>query len=56
MPFISYVHLDYKQPLAGPSELDVLEKGRNYPAFLGKVEKDKAYTTTAGGYSFRTVN
>lgn len=53
---ISYVHLDHKQPLAGPSEPDVLQKGRSYPAFLSKTEKDKVYTTAAKGYSFRTVN
>jgi hypothetical protein len=53
---ISYVHLDHKQPLAGPSEPDVLQKSRSYPAFLSKAEKDKVYTTAASGYSFRTTN
>src|SRR5437762_8498660 len=36
---ISYVRLDHKQPLAGPSEPDILQKGRSYPAFLVKAEK-----------------
>ena len=53
---ISYVHLDHKQPLAGPSEPDVLQKGQSYPAFLVKAEKDEVYTMAARGYSFRTAN
>jgi FKBP-type peptidyl-prolyl cis-trans isomerase (trigger factor) len=53
---ISYVHLDHKQPLAGPSEPDVLQKGQSYPAFLAKAGKDETYTIAARGYSFRTVN
>ncbi len=53
---ISYMHLDHKQPLAGPSEPDVLQKGRSYPAFLAKAEKDEVYTLAARGYSFRTRN
>jgi hypothetical protein len=53
---ISYVHLDHKLPLAGPSEPDVLQKGRSYPAFLAKAQKDEVYATTARGYSFRRAN
>jgi hypothetical protein len=53
---ITYVHLYRKQPLAGPSEPDVLQKGRSYPAFLVKSEKNEVYTTAARGYSFRTAN
>jgi hypothetical protein len=50
---ITYVHLDHKQPLAGPSEPDILQKGQSYFAFLAKAEKDGFYTTAARGYSFR---
>jgi hypothetical protein len=53
---ITYVHLDHKQSLAGPSEPDALQKGRSYPAFLAKAEKDEIYTTAARGYSFRKAN
>ena len=53
---ISYVRLDHKQPLAGPSEPDILQKGRSYPAFLAKAEKDDVYTMAARGYSFRRAN
>ena len=53
---ISYVHLDHKQPLAGPSEPDVLQKGRGYPAFLSKAEKGKVYAPAAKGYSFKAMN
>ena len=53
---ISYVHLEHTGPLAGPSEPDVLKKGRSYPAFLAKAEKREVYTTAARGYSFRTAN
>jgi hypothetical protein len=48
---ISYVHLDHKQPLAGPSEPDVLQKNRSYPAFLTKAEKDEVYATAVRGCS-----
>jgi len=47
---ISYVHLDHK-PLAGPSEPDVLQKNRSYPAFLTKAEKDEVYATAVRGCS-----
>ena len=53
---IRYLHLDHKRPLAGPSEPDILQKGRSYPAFLAKAGKDDVYTTAARGYSFRTAN
>lgn len=52
---INYTHLDYKQPIAGPSEPDILREGRSYPAFLSGV-KDGVYTPAARGYSFRKVN
>jgi hypothetical protein len=51
---ISYPHFRADQPIAGPSEPEILEKGNTYPAFL---QKDAAghYTPAAGGYTFRLV-
>ena len=51
---ISYTYIDHKQPIAGPSEPDILEKGRSYPAFLNG--QGGVYTPAAGGYSFRVAN
>ena len=51
---INYSYVSYKQPIAGPSEPDVLEKGQSYPAFL--TGKDGVYTPAARGYSFRLAN
>ena len=52
---IKYSHSTYTQPIAGPSEPDILREGRSYPAFLAKSPKDGSYTLEAGGYSFRAV-
>ncbi len=53
---INYVHLEHKEPLAGPSEPDVLQEGQVYPAFLSKVERNGSYALAAEGYSFRKAN
>jgi hypothetical protein len=49
---ISYSHFRHDQPIAGPSEPDVLQKGRTYPAFLQKSAAGR-YTPAARGYTFR---
>ena len=48
---INYTYVDHKQPIAGPSEPDILKEGRSYPAFL--TGEDGVYTPAARGYSFR---
>jgi hypothetical protein len=53
---ISYSHFRHDQPIAGPSEPDVLEEGRMYPAFLAKNARTGDYTLAARGYSFRSAN
>jgi hypothetical protein len=52
---ISYVHTEYTEPLAGPSEVPILKKGDVCPAYLSGGEKGKRYVPAAGGYSFREV-
>ena len=52
---ISYVHSQHKEPLAGPSEVPILQQGQVYPAYLMKSRKGKEYVPAAGGYSFREV-
>lgn len=52
---IVYAHYKYKEPIAGPSEVPILEEGQTYPAYLTKEESTKTYAPAAGGYSFRTV-
>jgi hypothetical protein len=49
---IRYSHFRHNQPIAGPSEPDILQEGRTYPAFL---KRDAAghYTPAGRGYSFR---
>lgn len=49
---IQYAHRLNKEPVAGPSEPDILKQGQNYPAFLAKRE-DGTYGIAARGYSFR---
>ena len=51
---IGYTCVSHKQPIAGPSEPDIVKKGQSYPAFLTR--KDGVYTPAARGYSFRLVN
>ena len=52
---ITYVHSRYQQPLAGPSEVPILEEGKVYPAFLKKAEGEDSYSPAAGGRSFEVV-
>ena len=52
---IRYTHTDYKQPIAGPSQVPVLREGETYPAFLSKNKEGDTYAPAAGGYSFEVV-
>lgn len=52
---ISYQHRRHNVPMAGPSEPEIIAKGRAYPAFLRKGEGGK-YNVAAGGYSFRKLD
>jgi hypothetical protein len=52
---IRYLHTDYKQPIAGPSQVPILREGETYPAFLTKQKDADAYSPAAGGYSFEVV-
>jgi len=52
---ISYQQRRHTVPMVGPSEPDIVEKGRTYPAFLRKGDGGK-YNVAAGGYSFRKLD
>jgi hypothetical protein len=52
---IRYTHSDYKQPIAGPSQVPILREGETYPAFLSKNKDADTYAPAAGGYSFQVV-
>lgn len=52
---ISYSHLESKEPIAGPSEPDILQEGRTYPAFLAK-SNATSYTIAVAAASFRSLN
>jgi hypothetical protein len=52
---IDYSHFRHNQPITGPSEPDILEKGRMYPAYLAKDAATRRYQIAARGYSFRTA-
>ena len=52
---IRYTHTDYKQPIAGPSQVPILREGETYPAFLSKSKEGDTYSPAAGGYSFEVV-
>ena len=52
---IRYTHADYKQPIAGPSQVPILREGETYPAFLSKSKEGDTYAPAAGGYSFQLV-
>jgi ribosomal protein L24 len=51
---ITYEHRRRKMPIVGPSEPDIIEKGRSYAAFLRK-GVGGGYGVAAGGYSFRKL-
>ncbi|MDP9005267.1 MAG: hypothetical protein M3N12_10825 [Verrucomicrobiota bacterium] len=53
---ITYIRLEHKQPMAGPSEPEILQKGRSYPAFLAKAAEDQVYSLAARSFSFRLLN
>ncbi len=52
---VRYTHTEYKQPVAGPSQVPILREGETYPAFLSKNKEGGAYSPAAGGYSFEVV-
>lgn len=52
---IRYTRTEYKQPIAGPSQVPVLREGQTCPAFLGKNKDGDTYAPAAGGYSFEVV-
>ncbi|HLL74781.1 MAG TPA: hypothetical protein VK421_05910 [Pyrinomonadaceae bacterium] len=52
---IRYTRSEYKQPIAGPSEVPLLREGETYPAFLSKSKEGNTYAPAAGGFSFRVV-
>lgn len=51
---ISYQHRDYQHPLAGASQVPILERDKIYPAFLKKSAAG-VYEPAAGGKSFELV-
>jgi hypothetical protein len=51
---ISYQHRIYKRPLAGASQVPILERDKVYPAFLKKVAMG-VYEPAARGKSFEIV-
>ena len=54
---IRYTRSEYKQPIAGPSEVPLLREGATYPAFLSRTGKTgRLYAPAAGGYSFKVVD
>lgn len=53
---IKYARLERDRPMPGPSEPEVIVKGRSYPAFLSKEREGSAYTIAAGGFSFRSLD
>ena len=50
---VAYTHLQHRQPMVGPSQPDIVQQNRTYPAFLVKDEKTGTYGLAARGYSFR---
>ncbi len=52
---IRYVRTEYKEPIAGPSQVPILREGETYPAFLSRNKEGDTYAPAAGGYSFEVV-
>jgi hypothetical protein len=52
---IRYTRTEYKEPIAGPSQVPILREGETCPAFLGKNKDADTYAPAAGGYSFHAV-
>ena len=52
---IRYTHSEYKEPMAGPSQVPILREGQTRPAFLTKNKEGDTYAPAAGGYSFEVV-
>jgi hypothetical protein len=50
---IRYSQHQYREPIAGPSEVPALTEGQVCPAYLSGY--GKTYSPAAGGYSFETV-
>ena len=49
---ITYVHHRRERPVPGPGEPPLLERGKVYPAFLTKVERERIFKPAAGSFSF----
>ena len=49
---ITYVRHHRERPLPGPGEPPLLERGKVYPAFLSKVERERIFKPAAGSFSF----
>jgi hypothetical protein len=49
---ITYVRHRREQALPGPGEPPLLERGKVYPAFLSKIERERIFKPAAGSFSF----
>jgi len=52
---IEYTVFEPNEPIAGPSEPPILERGQKVPAFLKHDREAGLYKPAAGGYSFKRV-
>ena len=53
---ITYRHFRGEREVAGPGEPPLLERGREYPAFLAKVEGERhVFSPVAGRFSFERL-
>jgi len=52
---ITYVHHRRERPLPGPGEPPILERGKPYPAYLTKVERERIFKPSAGSFSFERL-
>jgi hypothetical protein len=53
---ITYRHHRRERPVPGAGEPPLLERDRDYPAFLTKVEGERLYKPAAGEYSFQRLD
>ena len=53
---ITYRHHRGDHPVPGAGEPPVLERGKVYPAFLTKVERERLFKPAAGQYSFERLD
>jgi hypothetical protein len=53
---ITYRHFRGEREVAGPGEPPLVERGRDYPAFLAKVEGERhVFSPVAGRFSFERL-